>query len=77
MRLYRQCSKCGRDLEHGSYYAHVVCSSECDRASRRTVKLEHTCVVCGRAWVPVRRDAVTCGASCRAKLSRQRRATGG
>jgi hypothetical protein len=76
----RPCSWCGAELRYPSYFDDVVCSPECYRAKRaasmRTVKVEHTCAVCGRVWVPVRRDAVTCGASCRAKLSRRRAAAG-
>jgi hypothetical protein len=58
---------------------HVVCGDRCRAAvyarcaqQRKTMMPEQICAICGRHFVPTRRDAAYCSSACRRKAYRDR-----
>ena len=76
-----QCESCGREIWNDPSLAnqrrvHDLCSGQC-RKNLRAIKkrvnpMMVTCRVCGKIFSPKRRDAKTCGTTCRQQLRRSK-----
>jgi hypothetical protein len=83
----KRCYTCGRMVcyamkEIKATTRYNVCSWKCRydavnktfRETHRTIKVELTCTVCNKSFIPPRNDAVTCSSACRQKAYRLRKA---
>jgi len=73
------CETCGRAVGMARRWSHhVFCSARCrwrwGNARHAAPRVTVTCAVCGRAFVPPRRDAKACSPACRQRAYRQREA---
>lgn len=74
------CDGCGRPVfnEHFRSRRWTVCSQRCRiiiearQRKERRVRTLRACPACGASFLPLRTDALTCGAACRQAIHRKR-----